>query len=581
MSHSVARTTGRARLARLLAALCVPGLLTLAGGSGAAAAPEPVSSLAGGSSTAAAQGPVSSLAGGSGAAATLGPVSSTTYSAAVSFSDLEYSVSFVASLHPRNPVVEPAWRVATDPLFFGEVTTGEREDGLDLSFAVEGQPDPSGYRICKTQRTCNDVAVAVTPGGVLYLYQKELSSDYIVYAGDFPRLPVELSASDADSGLKVYREVMVGPPPAVSGCEDYSDNTPEAYTCIFLRELLPSEVTGVDEATLRTGLPGLVQADANYNLVFSEEFNGTPPDGTGCINNGLSTLDDALWSYLDPCVLVDSRGESCGDIADGALIIANAWRCYALVTTRGKVQAKYGYWEMKYTFNVDSWTGITNVSNYNIIMSGGGDDYHFDRYGVEIQGWEDYLTNKAVEIDIFEYIPGNRVDVAHQYGNWTSTYREDILIPIRSHKLSYYCSQNTISIITNPNACSSSDTFTVTRGIEWTPRGYRTFIKVDGLHDNLTVVPKDKIVVHTKPYRRTVLVLTGAARDRYFEYVDPADINTLLEQVVVSHVPLPIHANAWGNTNSRHPYIRTRMKIDYIRLWQPENHYTDMEPVYQ
>ena len=566
MSHSVARTTGRARLARLLAALCVPGLLTLAGGSSAAAAQGPVSSLAGGSSTAAAQ----------------GPVSSTTYSAAVSFSDLEYSVPFYTWMHRLNTFEAP-WTINTTE-FFGKVTTGEREDGLDLSFAVEGQPDPSGYRFCINPKTCTNVAVAVTPGGVLYLYQKKLPgkqlAGHATYVGDFPRLPVELSASDAGSGLKVYREVMVGPPPAVSGCEDYSDNTPEAYTCIFLRELLPSEVTGVDEETLRTGLPGLVQADDNYNLVFSEEFNGAPPDGTGCINNGLSTLDDALWSYYDPCQVVDSRGESCGDIADGALVIANAHSCGMLVTTRGKVHAKYGYWEMKYTFNVDHWPVWTN---YNIILFGAEKSlhHHLDPYGVEIQDWEDYLTNTTVEIDIFEYVPNGLQDIAHQYGNWSWALPGNVLGPIRTVKRGFYCATNTISYITNPSTCSSSDTFTVTRGIEWTPRGYRTFIKVDGIHDNLTVMPKDKIAIETKPNRRDVVTLTGAAKDRYFEYVDPDDIDTLLEQVVVSHVPSPVNANAWGYSDSRHHYIRTRMKIDYIRLWQPENLYTDMEPVYQ
>ena len=30
-----------------------------------------------------------------------------------------------------------------------------------------------------------------------------------------------------------------------------------------------------------------------------------------------------------------------------------------------------------------------------------------------------------------------------------------------------------------------------------------------------------------------------------------------------------------------HPYIKTRMKIDYIRIWQPDDHYSTMEPVYQ
>ena len=553
MSHSIARTTGRARLARLLAALCVPGLLALAGGSTAAAD-----------------------------AASPGPVSSAAYSAAVSFTDLEYPVPFYSRLSRPNRV-GAFWKIETLGVdFFGEVATDEREDGLDLSFAVEGQPDPSGYEFCRRPGTCTDVAVAVTPEGLLYLYLKQSPDPYrSLYVGDFPSLPVELSASEAGTGLKVYREVMVGPPPAVSGCEDYGDNTPEAYTCVFLRELLPAEpVTGVDEAGLRAGLPDLVQPDDNYSLVFSEEFDGTPTTEAGC-SSGLHSLDDALWSHFYPCRNVDSRGDPCLDVVDGAIVIGNAGRCQALATTRGKVQAKYGYWELKYTFNIDHWRGV--FTNYNVILLSNSESlrYHLDRYGVEIQDWEDYLMNLDIEIDIVEYVPNGKEDVAHQYGNWNSEYTHGGLAPLRTNKRIYYCRQRSNSIIPGLNGCSDSQTFTVTRGIEWTPAGYRTFVKVDGIQDDLTLVPKDKIEVQIVRNGNT-RTLTGAAKDRYFDYVDPDDTDTLLEQVAVSHVPHPISVNAWGYSNtSDHPYIRTRMKIDYIRLWQPENLYTDMEPVYQ
>ena len=30
-----------------------------------------------------------------------------------------------------------------------------------------------------------------------------------------------------------------------------------------------------------------------------------------------------------------------------------------------------------------------------------------------------------------------------------------------------------------------------------------------------------------------------------------------------------------------HPHIRRGMTFDYVRVWQPGNHYADMEPVYQ
>ena len=67
------------------------------------------------------------------------------------------------------------------------------------------------------------------------------------------------------------------------------------------------------------------------------------------------------------------------------------------------------------------------------------------------------------------------------------------------------------------------------------------------------------------------------------EYVDPDDLSTILEQVGIGHSPNPIGVGAFGDGNwpSSSNFIRTRLKVDYIRLWQPTNHYSDMEPVYQ
>lgn len=133
----------------------------------------------------------------------------------------------------------------------------------------------------------------------------------------------------------------------------------------------------------------------------------------------------------------------------------------------------------------------------------------------------------------------------------------------------------------NPKECkrSSSHTFTVTKGVEWTPRGYRTFIKWDGLQDNLTLWPAQYIEI-SGTVGGTVRVLPPAARSGYFECLKPNN-NTLLEQVGIAHTPNPIGIGSFGITHKRRHYIRTTLSFDYIRLWQPENHYSDMEPLYQ
>ena len=522
-----------------------------------------------------------------------GPVSSAGYEPAVGFTALEYPVRFYQRIFNAEEPLHTWGPTATDGYtWFGEVTADRRSEDLDLSFAVEGQHGPEGYQFCETPSTCDYVNVRVTPAGLLYLHKQQRTDFQQGYFADFPTRTVELSATDADTPLKVYREVLVGPPTPVTGCEDYGENNPDAYTCLFLREVIPDGIGGSsNEATLRDSLPGLVQPAANYHLVLAEEFDGTPPaaNAAGC-RDGLSTLDNDVWNYKDACHrdYVDSRGESCNNIVDGHLVIGLAQRCNASVASSGKLHVKYGYYEIKFTVNMDHWRG--SYHNYNFILFSRGEKlrYLLDRYGVEIQDWEDFLTNLDIEIDFFEYDVGSRSFVGHQFGNYNWWIAASGVPPTWASKWYTFCGKRQdLSIIDNPNRpCKNSDTFTVTLGVEWTPGGYRNFVRVHEFQDDMILVPKDKIDVNVKPisgngpgrHRR----LSGAAKDAYFDYVDPTDTDTLLEQVVVSHVPLPLNVGAWGWLNSQdHRYIRTRMKIDHIRVWQPDNHYSDMEPAYQ
>ena len=539
--------------------------------------------------------PLDSLGAASAAEASpsAGPKSSGSYLPAVSFTALEYPVPFYGRLFTNDANDNPDAPEATatySTTFFGEVATDTRTDGMDLSFKVEGQPVPSGHRFCHTATECSPVSVRITDEGLLYLYVPWTFHYLHLHLGDFPTLPVELSASDDDTELKVYREVLVTPPTAVTGCEDYGEFNPDAYTCLFLRELLPSEApAGVSESTLRAGLPDLVQPAANYSLVFAEEFDGTPPaaNDAGC-RDGLSTLDTTAWVYYDACDIVDSRGEPCGNVVDDALVMGDSGLCSSPMmdvytsfnlATFGRIHAKYGYVEIKYTFDVSRWRNVYN--NFNMVMFTRGTSLRYlkDRYGVTIEDWEDLLQNTEIEVDIFEYIPNSLEDFSHQYANWGFELGRGF-VPTRSNKQVSYCRSKPMSIISNPS-CRTSDTFTLTRGVEWTPGGYRTFIKVDGIHNSLTLVPKDKIQVQIKNQAGTERTLTGSAKDRYFGYTDPTDPDTLLEQVAVSHMPLPIGLGVWGWLGERHSHILTRMKVDYIRVWQPDDHYSNMEPVYQ
>ena len=338
-----------ARLALLVAAVCVPGMLMLVDRDEASAD-----------------------------SSSAGPVSSGSYRAAVAFADTEHAVPLLSRMFGRTetpggsatlPGAVAAATPANKYTYFGELELDKRFDAhLDLRFKVEGRPDAALYRYCRwAWSQCRDTEVRVLPSkGLLYFWNSGTTTHQNHWPAAFAQQRLEVSASDADSGLKVYREVLVNPPPEVQGCEDYGDDTVEAFVCLYLREVIPDEAGGSNEATLRAGLPGLVQDASNYELVFAEEFDGSPPapNSSGC-SDGLSTLDDSVWNYNDPCEWVDAHGESCNNIANGEFIMAAAYRCGTNLNTRGKLHYKYGYLEYKYTVNADRYP--SPYHNYNLI----------------------------------------------------------------------------------------------------------------------------------------------------------------------------------------------------------------------
>ena len=70
----------------------------------------------------------------------------------------------------------------------------------------------------------------------------------------------------------------------------------------------------------------------------------------------------------------------------------------------------------------------------------------------------------------------------------------------------------------------------------------------------------------------------GAARSEFLEYLVPGDDESYLWNYAIGHTPGAVHIGAWGwNSDDS---LRAWMKIDYVRVFQPDNVYRDMEPVY-
>ena len=203
----------------------------------------------------------------------------------------------------------------------------------------------------------------------------------------------------------------------------------------------------------------------------------------------------------------------------------------------------------------------------------------------------------SLEIDLFEYFPDTQREIAHRFFNYASTAYYTNTEPVATSKWTRFCdltedSDDQLDFFT-PSDCEERDHITVTKGLEWTPRGYRWFVKVEGVHDDFIVVRDESTVIRISPvssYSDPVTFgglekVEGAARNKYVEFEDAADPETVIEKVAVSHRPLQFGMVAWsdaGNTLTENENtIITKMRIDYVRVFQPRNRYADMEPVFQ
>ncbi len=495
--------------------------------------------------------------------------------------------------------------------YFGRINIARRDAATSaLEYAVESAPDRSTFNYCyePNNSDCYDIGVdARSESGLLYLHMNTryvcCGSDVKLYVQDFVPQRVELSAADSGSGMKIYQEVMVEPSPRAPDCADFKENDRAAMDCKFLSEFIPDDtsVSAAQEAAWRNNLPDLVQSSSNYELIFFEDFNGTAdlPESETC-QNGMITVDTALWNYdLNPCLHVDIHGVPCGNVENGYFYFARSHTCTASMNSIGKFSYKYGYLEIKYTFDLSGYFQYINLPF--TIWGGYFLNALLNKYGVELDSYEAVSRYNESEIDLFEYSQASRHEVAHDIINWLASSTTPGVYPRASTKDILFCGvlitdeMKRALRLTPDTGCNTGnvmpDKVTITKGLEWTPRGYRTFLKVDGVHDEMTLLPKENIdIIYMLPIDpsaetweyayREVLTYEGEDRDQFFELLDPNDPGSLLQQVGIAHTPLPLGMAAWGGQDSGLKEIRTKMRIDYIRIFQPQNHYSDMEPVF-
>ena len=498
-----------------------------------------------------------------------------------------------------NTLQGPDWDDHNDDLvlghrYFGKVSVRARDgDAAGVKFAVEGVSGDT-RQLCGSN--CYDMLLGVREeSGLLYVFMDDHDNDRpYYYINGHPVRTAELSAEDSASDLKVYRDVVVGPSEQASACGDYLSANRDRFTCLFMGELPPSERPETP-SNLRDNLPNLVQPKENYSLIFAEEFNGAPIED-GCeegLDNGMATLNSDLWNHdPNPCDSgdTDSLGEPCQNIRDGRYYMTRVHSCRGSLSTYGKFSFKYGYIEVKYTVNTafnSFWQNYAFSAGNPVVAL----EFLHDEYNIVVDSYEDIARAASMEINFFEHTPWSRQSVSHSYINGPSYAYDAPLVPTSSAKRNVYCGFGQSDQIAVRHAgCLNNGNITVTLGLEWTPGGYRSFQKIDGHDDSLAVRPKDKIEIAYKPTSistsgevtfNSKRAYTGSDRDKYFTYLDPDDTDSLLELVAIAHRPIELIVRASGFASSSFDTIATRLELDYIRIFQPADLYTSMEPVYQ
>ena len=484
----------------------------------------------------------------------------------------------------------------TGSRYFGSLSTEDDRTGAKepLVYAVEGMSGGPIPQYCGNDGACGDVGIGVVAHtGRLHVVVDRPRHQWRQHQAalgmaDWPAQDVEVSVTDSGSGLKVFREIEVLAPSGAPDCHGYPAMDPDRFTCLFLREELPAEPP-TTTAALRAGLPDLVQPAENYELVFAEEFGGTTIDRTSGCENRMGNVDGDLWEYdRDPCNDTDPRGEPCFNVRNGRLSISIASGCSSKLETEGKFSYRYGYLEVRYTVTL-RYPGF--YSNFAAVQWAGGFRqslrHQHDRYGVVVDSYESVSKNLGVELDLFEYVPKGSGSwdgtiAMHQYMNWDGgkpLVDHPAVRPQRTDK--HYQLRCGF-----PQPCHGDRQMTLTSGFEWTPRGYRNFGKLRGSSGDFERIPQDRVLTRYK----TRLGDTGFysrwrhfsedERRRLFEETEPGNPESMLEQVAIAHIPASLELVAWGYPQGT-TSIRTRVEIDYVRVFQPVNRYTDMDPLYQ
>ncbi len=368
----------------------------------------------------------------------------------------------------------------------------------------------------------------------------------------------------------------------------------------FKSEILPA---GWQNNTLTpqqiASLPNLTKPKSDYRLVFAEEFDYPLTDGS----NGLENLDRNIWNVgLSASGKEPGSDRYCRQIKDGKLEYGYSYDCRGTgFSTKHKVEYRYGYIEIKAFFPLvkntdDYYANFATVLWSRYGRTGGAIDNDGVFTGLEpipVVDIRSYLKAGNYEMDIFEYVTKDRRSYSHWYAAYDEKYRAQINEPaVRIDRITDFCSQPNKSLrrdIYNLSSCGSKQVdshqpqkeryVAYTRGIEWTPRGYREFYRYETeypfergakLNRPLETVGSDVYRLMNQLYHKVYNIAA---------YLHDEDTQDQLLEVAVLYQPVYLGLETWGYPpHDDHKIGYRQVKYDYIRLYKPVNNYADAEP---
>ena len=449
---------------------------------------------------------------------------------------------------------------------------------------------------------------------------------------------VTLKATDTN-GRSTVGTIEIRRSPKLKDCTGLTGKALEE--CTWLSEILPS---GWKDNTLtdavKNKLPNLTQDKDNYRLVFAEEFNG---DGDSNHHN----LDRKKWRLRgwkgwnnNPSAV---RNDCFFKMKDGVLQMSYLYNCASAgvgLHTLGLFEYKYGYIEMKIKIPINQphvSPGNGYHANYAGVLWGryGGAFYKTDP-PVTVDSIEKYLKYEFIEWDLYEYVPRARILTAHWYYITSDLYNTFLIPKYKIDRRAYLCYTNARSsydprpMTTNRKnqlkkwsrieatfleGCDSAlaataaqapaqDRFvTLTRGWEWTPKGYRNFSHYetdnendktrypDLFSDSLKTSHWQMYQIKYRPYSNTDTFTRATSEIRLRReapYMTSRDDNDQLLEIGVSHQPMVLDLSVWGQagwgdyrvppSGTVYPHV---FHIDYVRVYKPVDNYKDVEPSYQ